>query len=54
MVKQASLREMSYTDAFQTLGGEAELESCADLIAEVRAAVVDEQLEEELQEIFPF
>ena len=52
--KDASLREVSYAEAFERLGGEAELERCADVIALVRAEVAnDESLEDELRELFP-
>ena len=47
------MQEISYAEAFERLGGEAELERCADLIALVRAEVANETLEDELRELFP-
>ena len=52
--KDDSPQEVSYAEAFERLGGEAELERCADVIALVRAEVAnDESLEDELREFFP-
>ena len=50
---EVSMQEISYAEAFERLGGEAELERCADLIALVRAEVANETLEDELRELFP-
>ena len=47
------MQEISYAEAFERLGGEVELERCADLIALVRAEVANESLEDELRELFP-
>ena len=47
------MQEISYAEAFARLGGEAELERCADLIALVRAEVANESLEDELRKLFP-
>ena len=52
--KDDSPEEVSYAEAFERLGGDAELERCADVIALVRAEVAnDESLEDELRELFP-
>ena len=50
---EVSMQEISYAEAFERLGGEAELERCSDLIALVRAEVANETLEDELRELFP-
>ena len=49
---EASMQEISYAEAFERLGGEAELERCSGLIASVRAEVANESLEDELRKLF--
>ena len=49
---EVSMQEISYAEAFERLGGEAELERCADLIALARAEVANESLEDELHKLF--
>ena len=52
--QNAEQRVITYAEAFEELGGQAEMERCGDLISQVQAEVADDALEEELRALIPF